>query len=34
MMDAVKNEYDDIVKEILPNNIMSSLDFKNAKDIR
>jgi len=33
-MDTMKSEYDDIVKEVLPNNIMGSLDFRNAKDIR
>ncbi|KAL4446655.1 hypothetical protein ABPG74_005593 [Tetrahymena malaccensis] len=33
-MDQIKNDYDDIIKEILPNNIMSTLDFKNGKDIR
>lgn len=33
-MDSIKNEYDDIIKEILPNNVMSTLDFKNSKDIR
>lgn len=33
-MDVVKNEYDDIIKEILPNNFISTIDFKNGKDIR
>ena len=33
-MDKIKSEYDDIIKEILPNNLMNSIDFKNGKDIK
>lgn len=33
-MSIIHTEYDDIMNEILPNIIVGSLNFRNAKDIR
>lgn len=33
-MNIIKTEYDDIIKEILPNNLMNTYDFQKANDIK
>jgi hypothetical protein len=30
----IKNDYDDIIKEILPNDLLNTYEFKKANDIR
>jgi hypothetical protein len=33
-MNLVKNEYEDIIKEIVPSNLLNTYDLRNASDIK
>jgi len=33
-LNVIRNEYDDIIKEILPNYMMGNIDFKKVNDIK
>lgn len=33
-MNLIKNEFDDILREVLSNNLLSNVDFQQAKDIK
>jgi len=33
-MARVRNDYDEIIREILPGNLMTTYDFKKANDIK
>ena len=33
-MDIIKRDFDDIIKELLPSNLISTMDFKDSKDVK
>lgn len=33
-MNYIKSEYDDIIKEVIPSNLMKTYDFQRANDIK
>lgn len=33
-MNLIKNEYDDVIREFIPNNLMNTYDFQRAGDIK